>query len=66
VSAPSSAIRTKLFRSQFVQRHFYRDPNDPANYDLVVNSGRFSLEDCAHIVMAGLHALRARLIPEET
>jgi cytidylate kinase len=52
-------------RTQFIEQHFYRNPNDPANYDVVLNSGRFSLEECAHVVVAALRALQQRLSSEQ-
>jgi cytidylate kinase len=51
-------------RSQFVQQHFNRNANDPANYDLVLNSARFSLADCAELIITGLRALESRLGPK--
>jgi cytidylate kinase len=45
-------------RIRFVQNHFRKDPTDPGNYDLVLNVGRFSVDDCADLITNGLHLLR--------
>jgi cytidylate kinase len=53
--------RTDQERSQFVEQHFHRNPNDPANYDLVLNTARFAPLACAGLVIAALRALQAHL-----
>jgi cytidylate kinase len=59
--AEQKVDHTDRDRSQFVQQHFNRNANDPANYDLVLNSARFSLADCAELIITGLRALESRL-----
>jgi cytidylate kinase len=44
-------------RARFVRGHFQKDPTDPANYDLVLNGLRWSVEDCAELI---IQALRRR------
>jgi len=51
--------RTDLERSGFVTEHFHTDPADPRNYDLILNSARFSIEGAAQLVVEALHRLRA-------
>lgn len=47
-------------RNRFLATHFRIDPTDPAQYDLVLNVGRFSTKECADLVLAALAKLRAR------
>ncbi len=43
-------------RTQFVVSHFDKDPADPCNYDLVLNSARLGVEACAELIVeAQLH-----------
>jgi cytidylate kinase len=45
-------------RLQFIKEHFHKDPTDPLNYDLVLNSGRFSVGECAELIIEALHRLQ--------
>ncbi|HEX4129509.1 MAG TPA: cytidylate kinase-like family protein [Pirellulales bacterium] len=45
---------------RFVKDHFQRDAADPANYDLVLNSSRWSIEQCADMIVDALHRLSKR------
>lgn len=45
---------TDAQRQRFVREHFQVDPTDPVLYDLVVNTSRFTLEECADLVVDGL------------
>jgi cytidylate kinase len=47
-------------RDRFVQDHFHKDPSDPCRYDLVLNSARFSVAECAEFILTALDHLRAR------
>jgi cytidylate kinase len=47
-------------RTHFTRDHFQKDPADAVNYDLIVNSGRFTVEECADVIIAGLRRLQAR------
>jgi hypothetical protein len=47
-------------RDRFVKDHFYVDPADPRNYDLVLNAARFSLEQSADLIIAALGQLQTR------
>src|SRR5262249_31954605 len=42
-------------RHNFVREHFHRDPNDSRHYDLVLNSSRFSVAECAELIIEALH-----------
>jgi cytidylate kinase len=49
--------QTDADRVRFVRSHFNRDPHDPLNYDLILNSGRYGTEECADLIV---HAARLR------
>ena len=53
------ALRDKE-RADFVKHHFKRDIECPSDYDLVVNSDTFSLEDLAEIVLVALETKLSR------
>ncbi len=38
-------------RTHFVKHRFNMDPDDPLNYDLILNSGRYSTEECAELIV---------------
>jgi cytidylate kinase len=46
-------------RTRFVESHFHRDSRDPSAYDLVLNSSRFCVDECAELIAAALKRLRA-------
>lgn len=46
-------------RSDFVRNHFGKDPDDPRNYDLVLNAPRLSTTQAAKLIVEGLHCLEA-------
>jgi len=60
---------TDAERARFVRDHFLMDPNDPSNYDLVLNSARYSAAACADIILEALHLMeasaQARNAPQE-
>jgi cytidylate kinase len=51
--------RTDRERSCFVRDHFHKEPTDPRQYDLVVNSSRFTVGGCAGVIIEALHGLQA-------
>jgi cytidylate kinase len=51
-------------RISFVKNHFRVDPTDPVNYDLVLNTGRWSIEECAAMIADALQH-RVRRISEK-
>jgi len=51
---------TDRLRVQFIKDYFHKDPTDPQNYDLVVNASRFSVEECAELILEALRRLQAR------
>jgi cytidylate kinase len=49
-------------RTRFVKDHFLKDPTDPSQYDLVLNSPRLSVQGSAGVILEGLRCLQARVI----
>lgn len=47
-------------RTAFIRDHFQHDPADPLNYDLVLNSSRLSVPDCADVIVETLRRLEAQ------
>jgi cytidylate kinase len=47
-------------RVRFIKDYFHKDPTDPQNYDLVLNASRFSVEECAELIVEALRQLQAR------
>jgi hypothetical protein len=47
-------------RVHFVKDHFHKDPNATRHYDLMLNTARFSLDECAEIILEALRRLQAR------
>ena len=48
-------------RIQFVRTHFFQDPTDPRLYDLVLNTSRWSVAECADVIVQALHQLEGRV-----
>lgn len=38
-------------RAEFIKRYFYKDHSNPSDYDLIINSGEFTLEQMADLVI---------------
>jgi cytidylate kinase len=51
---------TERERVRFIKGHFGQDPADPHGYDLVLNTSRYPVDDCAELIVAGLRRLEAR------
>lgn len=49
-------------REGFVRDHFHRNVGDPHDYDLVVNTSRFTVEQSARLIVDALRQLEARAI----
>ena len=49
--------QTDRDRARFVKDHFGKDPSDPSHYDLVLNSTRWTTEECADLIIAALKKL---------
>lgn len=50
---------TDLQRNQFVSDHFLKDVSDVHLYDLVLNTARLSLSQCAEVIVTALHELES-------
>jgi cytidylate kinase len=46
-------------RIHFVKDHFHKDATDPRQYDLVLNSSRYSVGECAELVIEALYRFQA-------
>jgi cytidylate kinase len=44
-------------RADFIQDHFFKDPADPSNFDLVVNAARLSVPQTADLIVQALRGL---------
>jgi cytidylate kinase len=51
---------TERERVQFIRSHFVTDPTDPLNYDLVLNSARLTVAECAGLVVEALKKMETR------
>ncbi len=47
-------------RARFIRESFQRDVNDPASYDLLLNTSRWSVAECANIIVDALRGLQVR------
>jgi len=47
-------------RTKFVQDHFAKNPTDAQNYDLVLNTARFSVGEIGKLIVGSLRDLQAR------
>jgi cytidylate kinase len=52
-------------RTHFIRDHFQKDPTDPQNYDLVLNTSRLTYAACAGLVIEALHHLQQRAAEKE-
>ncbi len=50
-------------RRYFLTRHFQREPDDPTDYDLSVNTGLCSVDDAAHLLISSYRARFLRTRP---
>ena len=51
-------------RAHFVRKNLLRDTTDPANYDLIVNTGSLTLEQAADVILSAYEIKFARRPPE--
>lgn len=52
--AQKMMVSTDANRTAFIRRYFNADAQDPANYDLVLNTGTLSVEKAVSIIQAAL------------
>jgi cytidylate kinase len=55
--------KTDAERTRFVQEHSRKDPADPCLYDLVLNASRYSVGECAELIVDALRCLQERPAP---
>lgn len=48
-------------RTAFIKDHFLKDPRDPQNFDVVLNSSCFSYAECADLILEALQRLEVRV-----
>jgi cytidylate kinase len=46
-------------RVRFVKDHFHKEATDPRQYDLILNSSRYSVGECAELIVEALRRLQA-------
>jgi cytidylate kinase len=54
IEAKRRVLRTDSDRRAFVRKYFYSDIGDPANYDMILNTGTLSLESAAAAICSAL------------
>jgi cytidylate kinase len=62
VSREEAARKVEMIdreRIRFVKDYFRKDAADPRQYDLVLNSSRYSVGECAELIVEGLRRLQA-------
>ncbi len=47
-------------RTNFVRDHFRKDPADPTLYDLILNTSRYTLDECAELFEQALRCFQLR------
>jgi cytidylate kinase len=55
--------KTDRDRAHFIKDHFHKRADDPHLHDLMLNTSRFSLEECAAIIIDVLHRMQAEARP---
>jgi cytidylate kinase len=51
---------TDAERVRFIKEHFRKDPTDPQNYDLMLSTSRFTVAECAELIVEALRRLQTR------
>ena len=57
-SAVKEISRSDGSHREFIKRYFSADIEDPVNYDLVLNTGRLSYDDCVDIVLEAVERVK--------
>ena len=60
VEAARRIAQTDQDRTRFVVDNFLKDPADPCNYDLVLNSARLGVQACAEVIVETLRRMQPR------
>ena len=48
-------------RKHFVQHYFHKDPDDPLECDLMLNTGKLSIEACANLIVEAAKSLQSKV-----
>jgi hypothetical protein len=64
--AARRVARTDLYRLDFVRDNFHKDPTATDQYDLVLNSSRLTVAECARTAVDVLHVLEAKTAGQHT
>jgi cytidylate kinase len=64
--AERRVAQTDRERGRFVWDHFHRDPSNPSNYDLILNTTRLGVEACADLIVKTLQRWRPESAPRQT
>ena len=46
--------REEANRNKYLKSHFFREPDDPTLYHIIINSGKLSYEECAFVIAEAL------------
>jgi cytidylate kinase len=57
-AAASQVAKIDCERHCFVKDHFHKDPTDATQYDLILNSSRYSVSECADLIVEALRRLQ--------
>jgi cytidylate kinase len=49
-------------RTAFIRAHFQKDPAEPHQYDLILNTSRWSVADCAGLIVRALQILQPQAV----
>lgn len=52
-------------RRRFVREHFRQDPDEPENYDLVLNASRYTTRECAELIEEALRRLESHAVSNQ-
>jgi cytidylate kinase len=55
--AKTRVLKTESDRKAFIKKYFNDDIRDPLNYDLIINTGKLSIDDAANAVKGALSRL---------
>jgi cytidylate kinase len=47
-------------RHKFIKDHFHKEPDNPLNYDLIINRSRFTIDETAELIIDALQRMQAR------
>jgi cytidylate kinase len=47
-------------RQKFIKDHFHKEPDDPLNYDVIINRSRFTIGETAELIIEALQHMQAR------